>query len=174
MCFSSFSLSPSVDAAACRAFRDTGIRNHSQVRSPRHRGPAGAGGKLSVGGGSGGGMSPPVPPGSSSPHSLFTPPSHTAVAPKSCCGPVCGVSSIPALREQVSLPLKVYRVSRVSPGVTHPNCFRLLRVRRWLGPSYAGPSSSLLYRPLQKSRYYYPRFRVGSPTPASACVKGHY
>ena len=75
--------------AWCRQAQDQLIRDERsalgaahtlRALAASHRGPAGAGGKLSVGGGSGGGMSPPVAPGSSSPHSLFTPPSHTAVA----------------------------------------------------------------------------------------------
>ena len=49
-----------------------------------------------------------------------------------------------------------YRVPRVNPGVTASKLFPPLL------PSLATPGPPLPYRPLQKSRYYYPRFRVGS------------
>ena len=48
------------------------------------------------------------------------------------------------------------RVPRVNPGVTASKLFSPLL------PSLATPGPPLPYRPLQKSRYYYPRFRVGS------------
>ena len=54
----------------------------------------------------------------------------------------------------VPTPLAL-RVPRVSQGTPHPNCFRLL-------PSLAMPVPPSPCRPLQKSRYYYPRCRVGS------------
>ena len=49
-----------------------------------------------------------------------------------------------------------YRVPRVNPGVTASKLFPPLL------PSLATPGPPLPYRPLQKARYYYPRFRVGS------------
>ena len=49
-----------------------------------------------------------------------------------------------------------YRIPRVNPGVTASKLFPPLL------PSLATPGPPLPYRPLQKSRYYYPRFRVGS------------
>ena len=47
------------------------------------------------------------------------------------------------------------RVPRVAPGVTASKLFSPLL------PSLATPGPPLPYRPLQKSRYYYPRFRAG-------------
>ena len=44
-----------------------------------------------------------------------------------------------------------YRVPRVNPGVTASKLFPPLL------PSLATPGPPLPYRPLQKSRYYYPR-----------------
>jgi len=49
-----------------------------------------------------------------------------------------------------------YRVPRVNPGVTAS------KLSPPLLPSLATPGPPLPYRPLQKARYYYPRFRVGS------------
>ena len=47
-----------------------------------------------------------------------------------------------------------YRVPRVNPGVTASKLFPPVL------PSLATPGPPLPYRPLQKARYYYPRFRV--------------
>ena len=49
-----------------------------------------------------------------------------------------------------------YRVPRVNPGVTASKLFLPLL------PSLTTPGPPLPDRPLRKSRYYYPRFRVGS------------
>ena len=60
------------------------------------------------------------------------------------------------VRVRVRMRRRRYRVPRVAPGVTAPKLFPPLL------PSQATPGPPLPYRPLQKSRYYYPRFRVGS------------
>ena len=59
-----------------------------------------------------------------------------------------------------------YRVPRVNPGVTASKLFPPLL------PSLATPGPPLPYRPLQKSRYYYPRsrFSLGVGSSISGCL----
>ena len=87
------------------------------------------------------GMVCPCPDDQELPHSL----SPWSREPEYKC---CFVLLIPTPEE--------YRVPRVSPGVTTSKLFSPLL------PSLATPGPSLPYRPLQKARYYYPRFRVRS------------
>jgi len=82
-----------------------------------------------------------------------------------CVSRACrGAPPAPWSDAEACVQPEVYRVP-VSPGSPHPNCFRLLRSSV---AGYAGPSFFLTDH--CRSRYCYPRFRVGGVTLPSSGV----